>query len=242
MKKIAIILAGGVGNRTGQDIPKQFLNIDDKPIIIYTLEAFQKNPSIDEIEVVCKEGWHDILRAYAKQFNIDKLKYIVTGGETSQESIKIGLFNLENKLDRDDIVVIHDGVRPLIDEEVLLDVVATCEKYGNAVTSLPYNEQIFVVSDEDPSTTTKYVPRDSLRRVSTPQAYRFGEIDDAYHYAFENNFGIGNSTYANTLMVDLGNKLHFAAGSDKNIKITTRDDIEIFKAYVKADKDNDWLK
>ena len=241
MKKIAIILAGGVGNRTGQDIPKQFLNVDDKPIIIYTLEAFQKNPVIDEIEVVCKEGWHDILRAYAKQFNISKLKYVVTGGETAQESIKIGLFNLENVLSGDDIVVIHDGVRPMVDEEVLTDVVAVCEKYGNAVTSLPYNEQIFVVNTDDKSTTTQYVPRDSLRRVSTPQAYNFGEIDEAYHYAFENNFGIGNSTYANTLMVDLGKTLHFAAGSDKNIKITTRDDIEIFKAYVKSDKDS-WLK
>ena len=242
MKKIAIILAGGVGNRTGQDIPKQFLNVDDKPIIIYTLEAFQNNPSIDEIEVVCKEGWHDILRAYAKQFNINKLKYVITGGESSQESIKLGLFNLEDKIEKNDIVIIHDGVRPLVDEEVLSDVVATCEKYGNAVTSLPYNEQIFVVDKNDSSITNKYVPRDSLRRVSTPQAYQFGEIDDAYHYAYDNNIGIGESTYANTLMVDLGKTLHFAAGSDKNIKITTRDDIEIFKAYVKADKDNNWLK
>lgn len=242
MKKIAIILAGGVGNRTGQDIPKQFLNVNDKPIIIYTLEAFQKNPVIDEIEVVCKEGWHDILRAYAKQFNIDKLKYVITGGETAQESIKAGLFNLESTLSSDDIVVIHDGVRPMVDEEVLTDVVAVCEKYGNAVTSLPYNEQIFVVDKDDKSTTTEYVPRDILRRVSTPQAYKFGEISEAYRYAFEHNFGIGNSTYANTLMVDLGKTLHFAAGSDKNIKITTRDDIEIFKAYIKADKDNNWLK
>lgn len=241
MKKVAIILAGGIGNRTGQDIPKQFLNVNDKPIIIYTLEAFQKNPTIDEIEVVCKEGWYDILEAYANQFNIDKLKYVITGGATAQESIKLGLFNLEKVLKKDDIVIIHDGVRPMVDEEVLSDVVAVCEKYGNAVTSLPYNEQIFVVNEDNPSTTNKYVPRDTLRRVSTPQAYKFGEINDAYHYAFENNFGIGNSTYANTLMVDLGKTLHFASGSDKNIKITTRDDIEIFKAYVKSDKD-DWLK
>lgn len=241
MKKIAIILAGGSGKRMGQDIPKQFININDKPIIIYTLEAFEKNPAIDEIEVVCKEGWHDILKAYAKQFNIAKLKYVITGGETAQESIKLGLFNLEDKLKKDDIVVIHDGVRPMIDAEVLLDVVAVCEKYGNAVTSLPYNEQIFVVNEKDESTTTKYIPRDTLRRVSTPQAYKFGEICNAYHYAFENNVGIGNSTYANTLMVDLGKTLHFASGSDKNIKLTTKDDIEIFKAYLETGK-NTWLK
>ena len=241
MKRVALILAGGVGNRTGQDIPKQFLNVNDKPIIIYTLEAFQNNPMIDEIEVACVEGWHDVLRAYAKQFNIDKLKYVLTGGETSQESIRNGIFNLEKVLKKDDILVIHDGVRPLVDEEVLSDVISVCEVNGNAVTSLPYNEQIFVVDKKDSKTTTKYVPRDTLRRVSTPQAYKFGEIDEAYHYAYENNIGIGKSTYANTLMVDLGKRLYFASGSDKNIKITTRDDIEIFKAYVQADKDT-WLK
>ena len=241
MKKVAIILAGGVGNRTGQDIPKQFLNVNDKPIIIYTLEAFQKNPAIDEIEVVCKEGWHDILWAYAHQFNIDKLKYVITGGETSQDSIKLGVFNLEKVLKKKDMVIIHDGVRPMVDEEVLSDVIAVCEKNGNAVTSLPYNEQIFVVNENDKSTTNEYIPRDKLRRVSTPQAYTFGEIDEAYHEAYEKNIGIGNGTYANTLMADLGKTLHFASGSDKNIKITTRDDIEIFKAYIESDKDS-WLK
>ena len=241
MKRVAMILAGGVGNRTGQDIPKQFLNVNDKPIIIYTLETFQNNPLIDEIEVVCVEGWHDILRAYAKQFNIDKLKYVITGGTTTQESIRNGLFNLEKVLGKKDIVIIHDGVRPMVDEEVLSDVICVCEKNGNAVTSLPYNEQIFVVDKDDSSTTTEYVPRETLRRVSTPQAYKYGEINDAYHYAFENNFGIGSGTYANTLMVDLGKKLYFASGSDKNIKITSRDDIEIFKAYVMSDKDT-WLK
>ena len=180
--------------------------------------------------------------AYAKQFDIAKLKYVVTGGASAQESIKLGLFNLEKRLSEDDIVIIHDGVRPLIDEEVLLDVVATCEKYGNAVTSLPYNEQIFVVNEKDNTTTNEYIPRNKLRRVSTPQAYKFGEIDEAYHYGYDNDVGIGDATYANTLMVDLGKTLYFAAGSDKNIKITTRDDIEIFKAYIKSDKDENWLK
>lgn len=241
MKKYAVILAGGVGNRVGQDIPKQFLNVNDKPILIYTLEGFQNNPAIDEIEVVCKEGWHDILWAYAHQFNITKLKHVVTGGASAQESIRNGVFNLEGIAQEDDIVVIHDGVRPMVDEEVLSDVVAVCEKCGNAVTSLPYNEQIFVVNPEDPSTTKEYIPRETLRRVSTPQAYKFGELAHCYHYAFDNEIGIHGSSYANTMMVELGKTLHFAAGSDKNIKITTRDDIELFKAYIQADKD-DWLK
>ena len=236
---VAIIIAGGSGHRMGYDIPKQFINVYDKPILIYTLEGFQRHPEIDAIEVVCIDGWHDIVRAYARQFGIDKLKWIVSGGETGQESIRNGVYNLEGKCSDDDIVIIHDGIRPMVDATVLSDVIIKCRKYGNAVTSLPYNEQIFVVDDE--ISTVKYIPRETLRRVSTPQAYRFGKLDWAYHEAFEKEIGIYGSSYTNTMMVELGERLYFAAGSDKNIKLTTKDDLEMFKAYLRADRDN-WLK
>lgn len=236
---IAIIIAGGSGHRMNQDIPKQFINVYDKPVLIYTLEGFQRHPEIDMIEVVCLDGWHDILRAYAKQFNITKLKWIVSGGETGQESIRNGVYNLERKCDRDDIIIIHDGIRPLIDDTVLSDVIIKCKKYGNAVTSLPYNEQIFKVKDK--ISTCEYIPRETLRRVSTPQAYKFEKLDWAYHEAFEKKIGIYGSSYTNTMMVDLGETLYFAAGSDRNIKLTTKDDLEMFKAYLKLEKDA-WLK
>ena len=238
---IAIIIAGGSGHRMGQDIPKQFINIFDKPVIIYTLEGFQRHPQIDIIEVVCIDGWHEVLWAYAHQFNITKLKWVVSGGNTGQESIRNGVFNLEGKAKDDDIVIIHDGIRPLVDESVLTDVIIKAQKYGNAVTSLPYNEQIFVVNPEDETTTKQYIPRETLRRVSTPQAYKFGRLDWGYHEAFEKEIGIYGSSYTNTMMVELGETLHFAAGSDKNIKLTTKDDLEMFKGYLKKDKDN-WLK
>ncbi len=239
MRTIAVIIAGGSGARMGQDIPKQFINVYDKPVLIYTLEGFQKHPLIDAIEVVCLEGWHDILRAYAKQFGIDKLQWIVSGGETGQESIRNGVYNLEGKAEADDIIIVHDGIRPLVDETVLTDVILKAREYGNAVTSLPYNEQIFVVDDE--KSTVKYIPRETLRRVSTPQGYRFDLLDEKYHEAFEKGVGIRGSAYTNTMMVELGVRLYFAAGSDKNIKLTTKDDLEMFKAYLKSDKDN-WLK
>lgn len=238
---IAIVIAGGSGQRMGQDIPKQFIHVYDKPVLIYTLESFQMHPLIDAIEVVCLEGWRDVLRAYAKQFNISKLKWIVSGGVSGQESIRNGVYNLEHKVDDTDIIVIHDGIRPLVDESVLTDVLRKAEQYGNAVTSMPYNEQIFLVDKEDPMTTNKYIPRETLRRVSTPQAYRFDLLDEKYHEAFEKEIGIHGSSYTNTMMVELGVTLHFAAGSDKNIKLTTKDDLELFKAYLKADK-NTWLK
>ncbi|MBP1566631.1 MAG: 2-C-methyl-D-erythritol 4-phosphate cytidylyltransferase [Oscillospiraceae bacterium] len=237
--QVAIIIAGGSGNRMGQDIPKQFINVYDKPILIYTMESFQKHPLIDAIEVVCLDGWHDVLRAYAKQFGIDKLKWIVSGGESGQESIRNGVYNLEKILKGDDIVIIHDGIRPLVDETILTDVIIKCQKYGNAVTSLPYNEQIFFIDDE--ISTTRYIPRETLRRVSTPQAYKFGMLNEKYHEAFEKKIGIYGSSYTNTMMVELGERLYFATGSDKNIKLTTKDDLEMFKAYLKLEKDN-WLK
>ena len=229
----AIIIASGSGQRMGQDIPKQFINVYDKPVLIYTLEGFQRHPKIDAIEVVTLEGWHDIVWAYARQFNIDKLKWIVSGGNSAQESIRNGVFNLEDKCSADDIVVVHDGIRPLVDAEVLTDVIKTAQQYGNAVSSMPYNEQIFVVSKDDETTTTQFIPRETLRRVCTPQAYRFELLDEKYHEAFEKQIGICGSHYTNTMMVELGVRLHFAAGSDKNIKLTTPDDLEIFKGYLK---------
>lgn len=236
---IAVIIAGGVGNRMGQDIPKQFISIYDKPVLFYTLEGFEKHPQIDAIEVVCIDGWHDLVWAYAKQYKITKLKWVVSGGNSGQESIRNGVYNLEKECNEDDVIIIHDGIRPLVEPFVLTDVIAKCQKYGNAVTSMPYNEQIFVVDDED--STTKYIPRETLRRVATPQAYKFGKLNWAYKEAFAKDIGIYGSSYTNTMMVELGERLYFAAGSDKNIKLTTKDDLEIFKGYLNSES-SEWLK
>ncbi|MBR3538352.1 MAG: 2-C-methyl-D-erythritol 4-phosphate cytidylyltransferase [Eubacterium sp.] len=236
---VAVIIAGGVGSRMGQDIPKQFINVNDKPVLIYTLEGFQKHPQIDAIEVVCIDGWHDVLRAYAKQFGITKLQWVISGGATGQESIRNGVYNLEGICGEDDIVIIHDGIRPMVDEYVLTDVIEKCRQYGNAVTSTPYNDQIFVVDDD--ISTVKYIPRETLRKVTTPQAYRFGRLDSAYHEAFEKKIGIYGSAYTNTMMVELGERLYFAKGSERNIKLTTKEDLETFKAFLSMKKD-DWLK
>ncbi len=236
---VAVIIAGGSGSRMGQDIPKQFINVYDKPVLVYTLEDFQKHPQIDAILVVCIDGWHDVVKAYSKQFGIHKLKWVVSGGNSGQESIRNGIYALEGICSDDDIVIIHDGIRPLVDETVLTDVIVKCQQYGNAVSSLPYNEQIFVIDDE--ISTVKYIPRETLRRVSTPQAYKFGKLLWAYKKAFAEKIGIYGSSYTNTMMVELGERLYFAAGSDKNIKLTTKDDLEMFKAYLKSEKDK-WLK
>ncbi len=232
---VATVIAGGTGSRMHMDIPKQFINIYDKPVIIYTLEGFQRHPEIDAIEVVCLDGWRDVLERYAAQYGITKLKWIVPGGNSGQESIRNGVYHLEDKLSPDDICIIHDGIRPMVDSSVLSDVIRVCMLHGNAVTATLFTEQIFRARDE--STTAEYIPRDSVRKVATPQAYRYGILLAAYRRAFAEEIGIYGSSYTNTMMVDLGYTLHFAAGSDKNIKLTTKDDLELFKAYLRMERE-----
>lgn len=227
---VAIILAGGIGRRMHREMPKQFIKVKDKPLIIYTLETFQKHPHVDAILAICVDGWQEVLQDYAIQYEISKLRWIVNGGDTVQESIRNGVCYLEGICSGDDIAIIHDGIRPMTGEEILSDVIEKCEAYGNAVTSTPINEQIFIVEDE--FTSRSYIPRETLRKVTTPQAYKYGRLLKAYKKAFQEGIGIYGSSYANTLMAELGETLHFAIGSDKNLKITTQDDLELFKAML----------
>lgn len=232
----AIILAGGVGKRMCSSIPKQFIRVEGKPVIIYTLENFQNEPLVDYIEVVCVKEWIDSLKRLVEEYHLDKVQLITIGGGTGQESIRNGVFALEGIAGENDNVIIHDGIRPLVDQSVLEDVIDVCDRFGNGVTSMPYNEQIFVVNENDPATTNKFIPRETLRRVSTPQAYKFFKLNWAYHKAFDEKIGIYGSSYTNTMMVELGETLHFAKGSDKNIKLTTPGDLQIFRAFLKNQK------
>lgn len=233
---IALVIAGGSGKRMHQNIPKQFINIYGKPILIYTLEAFEQHPLIDEIYVVCIDGWEMVLNAYARQYDIRKLKRIVEGGTTCQESIRNGVYAISEDHDGADMVVVHDGIRPIIETEVLSDVISTCRSRGNGVTSLPYNEQIFIKADE--RSTRKYIQRDTLRRVQTPQAYLLKDLERAYRRAFAEKIGIGPSSYTNTMMVDLGETLYFSSGSERNIKLTNPNDLELFKAMLRISRED----
>lgn len=238
---VALIIAGGVGSRVGADKPKQFINVLGKPVLAYTLESFNKHSDIDRIELVCISSYIDDVMTWKVKYSLDKLEWIIEGGNSAQESIYNGIKNLEGKIEKDDIVIIHDGVRPIVDDEVISDVIAVAKRCGNGVTSLPYNEQIFIMKDE--FSTEKYIPRETLRRVSTPQAYIYKNLLETYEEARKRNIGFSGSSYANTLFADLGRTLYFAKGSDKNIKLTTKDDFRIFTGYLLEkdyeDKDNE---
>lgn len=229
---IALIIAGGKGVRMGQAIPKQFLTVNDKPVIVYTLEAFERHPSIDTVAVVCIEGWIDILWSYAKQYGISKLKHIVPGGTVGQESIKNGLDELTKHYPNDSVVLIHDAIRPMVSTEVISDCIAQTVKHGNAITVIPCQEAM-LQTDDLVSSTSAY-PRDHLKRTQTPQGFRLGEILKVHAKAHE--MGITNSVASCTLLTEVGETVYFSTGSERNIKLTTPEDIEIFKAHLSVRK------
>lgn len=225
---IALIIAGGKGQRMQQEIPKQFLNVNDKPVIIYTLEAFQSHPDIDKIGVVCVDGWHDILRAYARQYKIDKLDWVVSGGENGQASIRKGVFHAENLYNENDIILVHDAIRPMVSHEIISDCIVQCKRHGSAVSIVPCNTVALRRTTEQ--TSSEVVPRDKLALTQTPQAFPLKKLADAHRKALE--MGITNSIASCTLMVELGECVHFSIGAETNIKLTTPDDLKIFKALL----------
>lgn len=237
MATIALIIAGGKGNRMHQDIPKQFLTVNEKPVIAYTMEAFENHPEIDSIAVVCLKGWERILRAYAKQFNISKLHYVVTGGKNGQDSIRNGLFELEKNFDKEDIVLIHDAIRPMVSGEIISDCIIKTKLYGSAIASIPCAEAI--LQTEDGVNSSGSYPRNLLRRAQTPQGFMLGRICDIHRRALE--AGITNSVASCTLLIEMGEQVHFSAGSDKNIKLTSIEDFDIFKSLLVV-KRSEWLK
>lgn len=234
-----LIIAGGSGNRMGQDIPKQFMHVDNCPIIIHTLKAFQQHPDINGIAVVCLSGWETVLQSYANQFSIDKLRWIFPGGQNGQESIHNGIYGLkEAGCADDDLVLIHDAVRPLLSQEIISSNIATCKKYGYAITGIKCREAI--LESEDGFTTSTSIPRDKLIRTQTPQTFRLKNIIAVHEAAKER--GIENSVASCTLMAEIGDiEMHIVPGSEKNIKITTVEDLEILKALMNV-KAETWLK
>ena len=234
---IALILAGGNGSRTAQDIPKQFICVYEKPIIIYTLEAFERHPDIDGIIVSCLTGWKDILWSYAREAKITKLKWIVDGGNNGQSSAKHALDALLTYCKQDDLIMIHDAVRPNISQDIISNALVTCIQHGNAVAAIRCAETVIQTTNLQYGNVN--INRDTIMRIQTPHVFSFGKLCWAHEQAAERK--IENATTASTLMIDLGETIYFSKGSEKNIKITTAEDIDIFKALYRVEKEN-WIK
>ena len=235
---VALLTAAGTGSRMGQDIPKQFIHVDNKPLIIHTMEAFQRHPGIDAIMVVTLPSWMSVLRAYANQFNITKLRWVVPGGETGQESIRNGLYALAEELGEDEIVMVHDGNRCFVSSEIISNSLAVFEQRGSAVAAIPCVEAVFR-SDNEGISSTVSIPREQLVRTQTPHTYTLGKLLWAHREAERR--GIKSTAASCTLMQELGETVYFSKGSEENLKITTIDDMMIFEALLHTKKDN-WLK
>lgn len=225
---VVIITAGGKGTRMHQEVPKQFMPIKNKPLIIYTLEAFQNHPNIDAILVSCLQGWEQIMEAYIKQYNITKVKWIINGADSSQASIYLAIQELKKYCSLDDTILIHDGNRPLISQDIISDSIVTCNQHGGAIAAIPCIE--VVVKTTDHLTSNEFFDRNDLRRTQTPHAYPLGKLLWAHEEAVKN--GIQNTVATCDLMLRLGETIHFSIGSEKNMKITTPVDIEIFEALL----------
>ena len=222
---IALLTAAGTSTRMGQDVPKQFLTVNEKPIIAYTMEAFQHHPEIDEIVVVCLADWQPMLKAYARQFNISKLLRVAPGGSTGQESIYNGIVSIADDHKEDDLVIVHDGNRPYVSEKIISDCIRTARLYGNSVAAIPCHEAMALTDDGVVSTGN--IDRDHLKRTQTPHGFTLGKMLELHEKAKEH--GIKNTTATCTLMMELGEPVHFYEGSEKNLKLTTLDDMDIFE-------------
>lgn len=223
----------------GQDIPKQFMHVDGSPIIIHTMRCFQQHPDIDAIAVVCLKGWETVLQAYANQFCINKLRWIFPGGKTGMESIHNGIYGLrEQGCSDEDLVLVHDSVRPLLSQDIISSNIAICKAYGYAITGIQCREAILESADGFISTSS--IPRDKLIRTQTPQTFRLGNIISVHEEAKRR--GIADSVASCTLIAEVGGiEMHIVPGSEKNIKVTTVEDLEILKALMHTCKD-EWLK
>lgn len=237
---IALIIAGGSGNRMGQDIPKQFMHVDGSPIIIHTMLCFQRHPDIEAIAVVCLRGWETVLQSYANQFNVTKLKWIFSGGNSGMESIHNGIYGLKEAGCADeDLVLIHDAVRPLLSQDIISSNIAICKAYGYAITGIKCREA--VLESHDGFTTKTSIPRDTLIRTQTPQTFSLKNIINVHELAKQKDIldSVSSCTLVAEIQEDI--EMHIVPGSEINIKVTTVEDLEILKALMHTTKD-EWLK
>lgn len=230
MKVIAVILAGGTGTRVGAGIPKQFIKIMNKPILAYTLENFQNNPQIDAIEVVCHKDWVKEVESICEKYDISKTKWITTGGATFQESTMNGIFNLKGKANKDDIIVLTFGVSPMTPQSDIDDSIRVCEKYGNAIAAADIDLCTCIKDNEFSS--TQNILRESLKGFANPWTFKFGELCEAYETALASGILDELEPHTTSLYFALGKRVYFSQCTSNNVKITRKEDLDTFEAYL----------
>ena len=229
----ALLIAAGTGQRMHLDTPKQFLRVRGRPILVHTLERFQKHPEIDAICVATLADRLEEVRGYAESFGLPKLRWVVSGGATGQGSIRNGVEELSRHLAPDDIVLVHDGIRPMVSSEIISENIAVCRAHGNAITVLPSADAI--CRSPDGVSSSVLDNRDELWRTQTPQAVPLKTLAWAHRQARER--GLANVVATFALLIKLGVPVFFSRGSETNVKITTQADLAIFRALLAVEQD-----
>lgn len=228
-----ILLAGGVGKRMGADIPKQFIKVAGKPIIVYSIENFQRNEQIEKIVVVCVKEWIDYVKELVKEYVLTKVECIIEGGSTGHDSIKNGVFFLKDKVNPDDFIIVHDAVRPILPQKAINEVLRVAHEKGNASSSIVCHPPI--VYTEDGESGVKDVDREHVMLTASPQAYKFSLALSCYEKAEAENKN--NFTFTSSLLIHYGERVYFAKGTTSNIKVTKKEDIALFEALLNVPED-----
>lgn len=228
-RNAAIILAGGKSGRNKQNIPNQFISIHDKPMIVYCLEAYQAHPAIDDIYIVCLKGWEDIVRAYARQYRITKLRGLIPGGITGIASLKNGIDCIKKRYDPQDTVIIQEATRPLINTETISKLLHACAEKGSATVCHTMDDYVqFNIA----SKKAHYIDRNAIVALQSPEAHKLSLILDVFEKAKAQKHPLAESCCA-MLMYNLGYDINFIEGGFNNIKIVREEDLTVFSALVK---------
>ena len=243
---IALVLAGGVGNRLGAKIPKQFVDVLGKPVLVYTIEAFERHPEIDAVLVVCVKPYIDFMWELKEKYRLNKIRWITEGGDTFQMSVLNGVRFLEDKISKDDTVLIHFGASPFITGDIISDCIRICKEKGNAISTTDFyllsGKKIMTESVSDPGNyTEEYINRDTIAIMNTPHAFKYGFVSDLYKEAIETGVIDTLEPHTTTLMYAMKKRIYFAQGNQLNIKITKKEDLDLFEGYVlMKQKHGDW--
>ena len=227
---IAVVLAGGTGTRVGANIPKQFIEVMGKPILAYTLDNFQDDPEIEAIEVVCHKDWVDHVREICEQYDISKLRWLTTGGETFQESTMNGIFNLKDKISPDDIVVVSFGVSPFCTPDIINDSIRIAKEHGNVISA--EDSPLCTCIKDDEFSTTQNLIRETIKGFSNPWTFRYGELVEAYEEVQKRGILNDLEPHTTSVYLALGKRLWFSKSSGYNFKITLKEDLDKFEGLL----------